>query len=278
MSFLLNHASRRRHIGDDTIDPSSVSAVSSWFRLSHEETAITGSGYSSVYDVLNPSSPAVQATDADRPPAGTDDNGRATLVNSAGVLNTPLISARNGSVTWGFWCWLRTTSLAAIQGITWANGGSGVGLRKPSILISTTGQVQVNVYTTASGGFRYTTAMSAGNILVANAETFLTVQYNGNLTGDANRCVVTLGETVTTGSFGAFGASGATEMPATIAAPAASTANAMLDTALAGSAPFQGEWGNNFGYFGSAVDGAEQGLLTPAALLALMNFEPLEIT
>ena len=84
-------------------NPSTLSAVSSWFRLAAAETTITGSGYSSVHDELNPSNPAVQTDDLLRPPSGgTSANGLPIITSATHVLTVPVSAANNGTAAWGF--------------------------------------------------------------------------------------------------------------------------------------------------------------------------------
>lgn len=233
-------------------------AVSSWFRVA--EGTVTGSGYSSIPDRLNLSSPMTQSTDALRPPASTSANGLPILAVTAHVMDMPLIAARTNTATWGMWGWIKRN--------TSANNLSSIG--------TSSGSSAIRTYTEIIGGNNMRVEVfSAGAATVRNCDAaigalntwqFFTIEYNSAFSGDA-RFTRTLGGAVVTTTFSGTAAS----VPSALnAATGSGTFGAFT---LAGAFPFIGSIGPNYGFLGSAMVGVTEGLLTPQARLALMAFE-----
>jgi hypothetical protein len=244
-------------------DPVSATegAVTSWFSLAHPESVITGSGYSNVHDILNPSSPLTQSTDARRPPNATSANGYPIVTVSTAAMALPIIAARSDVTTWGFWAWVKQGATA--NNMQSYRSAAGASVNRHTFFWQTSGTEVVSEVTSGAGSrFVGTTGHTAG------AWNFLTLEFNGNRSGDA-RCIITVNAAVPA-TLGYATGSGITEMPATL--------NAVTGTssmfALGAAGPyFVGSWGTNFGFFGAAMSGAEQGLLTTSARLALMNYQ-----
>lgn len=248
---------RRRLIEGAGFTPLALAPVSSWFRLAG--STITGSGYSSVRDVINPSSPATQGTDARRPPGATSSNGLPILNVTAATLSVPLIAARVGTAAWGFWAWLNQTSGADAL-ISFGTTGGATGGNHSWFNFNTSGtNGKVELWDGASSR-RCDTTFAVG------AWKFVTLEFNGALSGDA-RFVSTINGAVQTPAFsGSLGA-----VPATLNAVTGSAS--MLSFNTGGGFPFVGNVGPNWGFLGAAMSGATEGLLTSAARTALMNFE-----
>jgi hypothetical protein len=269
--MLISNASRHARwemaaqAGGGGPDPSTISAVSSWFRVA--QGTITGSGYSSIPDVLNPASPAVQSTDAQRPPAATSSNGLPILACVNDALSVPIIAARNNATTWGFWGWLRRTGVANVGPFA-VRALSGASVNRcdaqPQVA---PGDASCFYWNAASTTAR--TGM-ASSVYALNAWAFVTYEFEGAALTEPDQALITLNTNIQVSSFSNIvGAPGA--MPASLANPTGTIA--VCAQQLNGTNPWVGNFGPNFGFLASKMAGATQGLLTPAARLALMNFE-----
>lgn len=244
-------------------DPQSVTegAVTSWFSLAHPSSVVTGSGYSNIHDILNPSSPLTQSTDALRPPAATSNNAFPIVTVATHFMSLPIIAARSDVTTWGFWAWVKQGATANNMHSYRASAGASV--NRHTFFWQTSGTEVVSEITSGAGSrFVGTTGHTAG------AWNFLTLEFNGNRSGDA-RAIITVNGVVPA-TLGYATGSGIASMPATL--------NAVTGTgsmfALGAAGPFfVGSWGTNFGFFGAAMSGAEQGLITTSARLGLMNYQ-----
>lgn len=114
--------------------PLEVSAVSGWLRFDH--ATITGSGYSSVPDMLNVN-PAIQTTDARRPVQAFSNNGFPIATFTDDVLQWPLQTYNNGDVKWGIGCWIKLANTAGIKVLaTITNTAGGASANKNNPLIT----------------------------------------------------------------------------------------------------------------------------------------------
>lgn len=240
--------------------PAEVSAVTSWFRLAHANTTISGSGYNRIEDVLNPSSPATQTTDALRPPNATSGNGLPIVTVASSVLSIPVIAARDGTTAFGFWGWFRRTGGSA--GSTRAAGRALSGASADKFQSQSFPNLVDLQFDSLPGVDSIATVAGAS---VVNTWQFETYEFNGGGATDADRLVITKDGVVQTVVFTG------SAFPATL--PSITGTLTWLAQQLSGSNPFVGSGGPNFGYFGSVMSGVTSGLLTPAARTALMNFE-----
>lgn len=237
-------------------------AVSSWFSLAHPSSVVTGSGYSSVHDILNPSSPATQGTDARRPPGATS-NGLPILTTTTGFVTCPVIAARTNVTTWGFWAWLRQSTTADNLQSFHTTSASGTDVNRHFLFFLTSGTaLRFRVFATDANSRDNTVSG-----LTASQWNFVTVEFNGNRAADA-RSIITINGAVPSQTYGT--GTGITEIPATLRAV---TGNGAIVGLGSGGPYFVGSWGTNFGFFGSAMSGATVGLLTTSARLALMNYQ-----
>lgn len=241
--------------------PSSISAVSSWFRLASPNTTIAGLGYNRVEDVLDPTSPATQTTDGLRPVPSTSTNGLPTITASAHVLSVPITTARDGTTSWGFWGHFRRTggTFPARFSMRALSGASA------DKITNTTFPNLTGLYAQVlnGAGADSVAEVVAGSVL--NAWQFETYEFNGSVSGDANRLVITKDGVVQTVTF-----TGAA-MPASMASVTGTIA--LMAEQLNGSNPFVGQVGPNFGFLGAPMAGVTAGILTPAARQILSNFE-----
>jgi hypothetical protein len=243
-------------------DPVAASdgAVSSWFSFAHPSSVITGSGYSSVHDILNPSSPATQSVDGRRPPSATSANGLPIVTVSVSVLAVPLIAARMNTATWGFWAWVKPTNAA--DGILsfGTNGGASANFLWFNFNSSATNS-KSEVWSGAQSRI-----MNKGS-LTPGSWRFLTLEYNSSFSGDA-RFILTLDGVVQSGTFsGTLGS-----MPAALQSGVTGSGS-LLSFGSAVAFPFVGSFGTNFGFLASAMANVSTGLLTQQARLSLMNYQ-----
>lgn len=244
--------------------PWQLSAVSSWFRLAHPSTVITGSGYSSVHDVLNASSPATQGTDALRPPNTTSANGLPIVDVSAHVLSIPVIDARNGTTYFGFAGHFRRTAAGGAFPVRAScRAVSGASTDKWETQ-SASGDADNLAFMSLNGAGADSTS-NINNASVLDTWQFITYEFNGDGSTDADKCVVTVDGVVQTLVFG--GAAMPTAM-----ASVTGTIMYLAQSSAAGN-PFGGQAGPNWYFLNAPMAGVTQGLLTPGARLSLSNFE-----
>ncbi len=247
--------------GGAAFDPRDSGKVSAWLRFS--QGTVTGSGFSSVPDVLN-SNPATQSTDAQRPASGTSGNGLTIATFSNDFLAWPLVNGNNNqSPAWGIALWVRCTPDGTVRRL-WS-------IRLPGALGGASdNRIEICSDNNASRGIFvdiYTSTVTARRGAVqasfaASTWTFLTVEYDGAQSAEADECVITTGGAVRTLAFGdAAGTPG--DMPDTLIQP---TGNAHLgaQTTAAGN-PFVGDIGPNVFILNARLTAAER--------TALMNFE-----
>ncbi len=173
---------RKRWLGSrGSFYPTQVSAVSAWLRLAN--ATITGSGYSSVPDVLGATSPAAQGTDAQRPVNATSANGLPIANFTNDFLAWPLAAANNGSVKNGFACWCKST-LVGLQNlfVIW-NAGAGASAAKVDFFANGS---SLSWFMDVGG------SASKAAYMTANVWHFVTVEYDGSQATDQLRCLVTV--------------------------------------------------------------------------------------
>lgn len=236
-------------------------AVTSWFRLGDPLSAITGAGYSRIEDVLDRSNPLLQGTDNKRPPNATSANGLPIMTMATAFMPFALTAARQNNTTWGMWGWFKQATNADNTSSIGTSSGSSA--KRQYLFFRTSGTgLRTQVWTTD-------TTSRVGDItgMTAAQWNFITIEYNGNRSGDA-RLAATVNGVVQTLSFSS--GDGVASMPATLVT---ATGNGSMFAFTSGGPYFVGSMGPNFGFLGSAMVGATEGLLTPAARAALMAFE-----
>lgn len=249
------------HGGGAGPTPAQISAVSSWFSLAHPSSVITGSGYSNVHDVLNPSSPATQGTDALRPPGATSATGLPIVTVSAHVLSVPVIAARDGTTSFGFWGWFRRTGGTFPARVS-ARATGGASADK----FDTTAFPNVaDLHLLSLNGAGADSEASVTNGSVLNTFQFETYEFNNAHATDADRMVITKDAVVQTVVFA--GAAFSAAMPSV-------TGTIMwLAQQAGGTNPFVGQCGTNWGFLGAPEAGVTAGILTPASRIVLMNYQ-----
>lgn len=247
--------------GAPAFDPRDSGKVSAWLRFS--QGTVTGSGFSSVPDVLN-NNPAVQGTDSMRPASGTSANGLTIATFTNDFLAWPLVNASNNqSTAWGIAMWVRCTPDGTVRRL-WsirlpgASGGASDNRIEICSDNNASRGIFVDIYPTTVTARRGAVQAS----FAAATWTFLTVEYDGTQTAEADECVITTGGTVRTLAFSdAAGAPG--DMPDALIQP---TGNAHLGAqTTAGANPFVGDIGPNVFILNAR--------LTAAELAALAAFE-----
>jgi hypothetical protein len=243
--------------------PSQLSAVAAWLRL--QQGTITGSGYSSVPDVLA-SNPATQSTDGSRPPNLNSSNAlpRADFDGSADFLSWPAVSNNNQTTTWGFAGWFEMDTIAAGQ------AGFICALPGATNRIDATrngGDFLVDVYTSQFVARRanITSAFSAAT------KYFITFEFDGGGATEADRAVLTINAVVQSPTYSnGSGTPPGSTMPTSLISTAGPY---IIGSRTSGTGFLDGKMGPNLYILGSKMTGATQGLLTTAARAALMGFE-----
>lgn len=245
-----------------SFNPANVSAVSAWLRFG--QGTVTGSGYSSVPDVLA-SNPATQSTDALRPPLNNTANGlqRGDFAASD-FLSWPAASNNNQTAASGFAAWVEFDGLpSSVQCVY----GSLNGASNRVELCSFNNDLFVNVFFSQFVARRGTATAA----LTAGTKAFVTWEFLGAGANEAARCVITLNATPLVLVFNDDGgAPGA--MPTALVTTVGSHAIGARRVSD-GLNPMDGKIGPNIFILGSKMDGATTGLLTTEARTNLMNFE-----
>ncbi len=265
----LSLRTRRRSPADDPVSVTG-GALSAWLRVALG--TITGSGYSSIPDMLDGSNPAVQATDARRPVAATSANGLPILACATSLLQLPLTAARNGTTQWGFAAWIKQTGGSFPVHASIDSAGAGGASARKLFCLQAAASSPTNLGVTAFNAT--STAARKGvinGVLTASTWKFVSVELNlGTGGAEALRAVITLNAAVQSLTFSDdTGTPGS--VPTSMPAPTGNVNLFAQNTSALN--PFVGNMGPNIYLFGSAMPGATEGLLTPAARTALMNFE-----
>jgi hypothetical protein len=160
---------------------SQLSAVSAWLRLANG--TVTGSGYSSVPDVLGVTAAAAQSTDARRPVNATSYNGLPIANFTDDFLVWPLSAANNQSVKNGFACWCKST-LSGLQNLFEIYGSGGGASANKLDFFTNDNSLDYAVFT---GG-----DASRAAFMTANVWHFVTVEYDGTQATDQARLLITV--------------------------------------------------------------------------------------
>ncbi len=253
--------------------PGLAGAVGAWLRV--PLATVTGAGISSLPDVLS-NNPAVQGTDAARPPRAAAANGLLVAQGVDDRMSWPANAGNNQLVTWGFAAHIKIDALAtgfmALLRCGPTNVAYPAATDSHALGIFTPGQVSLSAFNDATGTLARR-CFSTANKLTDTGYVFLTVEYNGAFSTDATKLVMSFDGVADTLSFGnELGAPGA--YPASLQGQPGGTDIALLNRrAGANTNPFIGKLGPNIYILGSAMTGVTAGLLTPAARAALSDFE-----
>lgn len=234
------------------------SSISAWYR--YAASPQSGGVWTSVVDVLN-TNPADASTSTKRAAVATSSNGFPTALfdGTDDNLVVPLIAANNGSPRWGVAFHLKNTGVAAgVKGIWCVEQGVGANLVRIEVLRSAATLI-IDVYVTNDSTSRRATY--AG--VLTTSTVFLTIEYDGDQTLEADKCVVTLDAAVQTAAFSdSNGTPG--PMPATLRAATGSGALGTRDVTT-NLGPLNATIGPNIYFL--------QAQLTAAQRTILSNFE-----
>ncbi len=241
-------------------------AIGAWYRVALATNAGAGLAFT-LPDVLS-TNHATTSTDARKPTIGSSANGLPILTCSASALQVPLSTPINGATKWGFAAWMRVTTAAgnpcpvAID----SGGGGGASLRKAFIQRDNGDSIRAfDTQTTARRGGPTT-------MWVLNTWAFCTWEMSLD-TGEAEsvRVVASRGGVLQTcnyadnnGAPGTFASS--MQVPTGFM-------NLFAQNASTGGNGWVGNIGPNIYILRARMAGATEGLLTPAARVALMNME-----
>jgi len=235
-------------------------------------TVFTGSGISSLADNFG-GSPATCGTDAGRPPRVTTSNGELVAQGVNDFMAYPASSANNQLVTWWWAGFVLLDDVAATKrilryGVTNTNSAQPTDSIELNILSNES--VQFLVHADASGG-QIRSATSSASVLTNTGYVFSTIEFNGNLLVEANRCLMTFDTVVDTVTFAnSAGTPGA--MPAALQGQPAGKDIALFNYRNdANLSPLIGKLGVQ--YFGKGAEpGVTRGCLTQETRIKLANF------
>jgi hypothetical protein len=252
-------------------NPQSLGVVGAWFDTAQASNA--GAGLAFTLPNLLSSNHATTSTDARKPTIGAASNGVPILVCSASCLQVPLHAAINGATKWGIHLHIRVTS-AAGNPVPFSidSAGSGGASTRKIIVQRFTGDLG---YVFDSG----TTGRSAGPASLWPLNTWVACGFEVNLglesspgvaAPEADRMVWTINGLPVVSTFAAIG--GGNPAPLTMQVPTGFM-NLFAQGAVAGGNGLVGEIGRHIFVFSNSMSGVTSGLLTPAARLALSNFD-----
>lgn len=252
--------------------PTDLSGViTAWLRV--PLATVTGLGISSLPDVLN-SNPAVQATDAARPPRVTTTNGLLVARGVDDRMSWPANAANNQLVTWGFATHLirDTTTTQAIYRSGLTTSSHPQATDSHSIFLTSGSAFQFLAFTDATGG-QARAGTTPAAVLSTSAYRFVTVEFDGSQATDIDKCVITIDGVVQVLLFSnSVGAPGA--FPVALQGQPGGTDIALFGQRTnATTSAFVGKMGPNIYILGGKMAGATEGLLTAEARAALGNFE-----
>lgn len=252
-------------------NPNSLGVVGAWFDVSQATDA--GSGLAFTLPNLLSSNHATTTTDARKPTVSAASNGVPILVCSASCLQVPLHDAINGATKWGIHFHVRFTS-AAGNPVPFSIDSAGSGGASTRKLIAQRFSGDLG-YAFDTG----TTGRSAGPASLWPLNTWVACGFELNLglesspgtpAAEADRMVWTINGLPVTSSFAAIG--GGNPAPVTMQVPTGSM-NLFAQAAATGANGLVGEIGRHIFVFSNSMSGVTSGLLTPAARLALSNFD-----
>lgn len=255
---LLTPAARLALMNLDT-PPSYASA---WLRVA--DATITGSGVSSLPDLIN-TNPAVQATDALRPPLGTSANGLPILsFTGAQHLALPTHASNANTQRRGVALWIKQAVSGAYNPL-FGRVNPDAGTNVYDFVLSINGNAfNVDIFKPSWG------RNAAAPATLDTNWHFVTFEYDGTAAGgEANICVLTIDGVPQTCAFVQTNGA-ASGMPTTLTTP---FGNCIVGSHTSTGPRFNGSIGPNIFWFSAKMAGATLGLLTPAARAELMAFE-----
>jgi hypothetical protein len=256
------YADKRKRRAGVGASPFQVSAVSAWLR----NTATSG-GVTSVTDLLN-SNPAVQGPEANQPTGTTSANGLPCLSfdGTDDFLSWPIIANTIGSPRWGYAAWVRPATVSSVHTIYACRGLTGASATRLELQQNGT-DLFVNV-AISNVSIRRGTASA---VFALNTWAFITVEYDGAQSSEADECIITVNGVKQTLAFvDDTGTPG--DMPDTLVQP---TGNAAIGDIRVASPllPWHGLIGPNQFILKGAGGISGGGLITAGQRTILMNFE-----
>jgi hypothetical protein len=241
--------------------PTQDSAVKCWL----QPTATSGQ-VASLIDRLN-NNPATQSTPGSRPTAVAAANGIPMLSfdGTDDLLIWPFVSANNGSPRWGWAGWIRPATVGGVHTIISGLTLAGASVSK-LVLQQNNTDIFINVHQSNSVARRGT----APGILALNTYGFLSAEFDGDQSAEADECIITWNNVKQTHAF--VNDSGAPDdMPDVLVQP---TGNWVIGDIRSASPlqPWQGLIGTQY-ILGGAGGISGGGLLTTTRRQNLMNFQ-----
>jgi hypothetical protein len=239
--------------------PTDISAVSAWLSVAAATSDVNG--VSSVPDLIN-ANPAVQSVNARKPVIETSFGLPCLRFATNDVLAWP-ITAQSAATSYAGWAmWFKPDVVSATMRLmrvsTGTNGASGFGLN----MTDAAGAYASNYSTDGDPG-HFSQILVSGALDTSWA--FLTLEWSLDGSSTATRLTLTKNGSVLTGV-----ASGLV-----LTTLFAATGNILIGNGADGvaSSPLNGLIGPHIYAFNSKMVGATEGVLTPAARLALMQYD-----
>jgi hypothetical protein len=249
-------------------NPQSLGVVGAWFDTAQASNA--GAGLAFTLPNLLSSNHATTSTDARKPTIGVASNGVPILTLATSCLRIPLHAAINGTTQWWIALHMRITS-AAGNPVPFAIDNLDGEASTRKLFTQRFAGDNLNVHDASSPT---TLARRFGPATLWTLNTWLHCIWELNLgTGgeEATRGVTCVDGLPVTSSFAdSVGTPGS--LPTSMAAP---TGNMLIGAQRHAAAPnpWVGQLGRHIFIGSSAMAGATTGCLTPAARLALSNFD-----
>lgn len=260
-----------------TFDPTSLGVVGAWFDVA--EASDAGSGLAFTVPNQLTANHLTTSTDAQKPTISTASNGVPILVASVSNLLCPLHAAINSSTKLWFGFHARLTTSAALAEVLTIIPPSasanklflGINPGVPGVGYNRVGVYQDNVTMR-----RY--QVNSGALFPLNTWAHVLIELNLNLESspgvlapEADRGVMSIDGVPLVAAF-SDGAGTPGALPQTMATPTGSL-SFLSRRASDAANPYKGEIGRHIFMGVSAMPGVTSGCLTPAARLALSNFD-----
>lgn len=241
-----------------------------------QEATLVGSDISSVPEVLGGNA-LTAGSPARRPANGASASGvaMATYDVAGDVIKTPQnVAALNDSINQLWYCWIRCTSIPGTtqEILSISNGFQAANLRRLNFELATAMNLRARVHLNQTQARQATTTVT----LDLDVWHLVGIEYNGNQTGEENRCVLTLDAVVQASTFADSGTAGAGAMPATLVTTVGSALVGGFSDSDTAVNPFNGDMGAPLLAGNIASAGVTAGLLTQAQRNRLLTFMPPE--
>lgn len=243
-------------------------ALSAWLRFALGTTDVNG--FSSVPDMLN-TNPAVQATDGRKPDRVLAANGLPLADFVLDNLSWPLAASNNATTRYGVFFHMIPDTVSGDEYIFTAWTGNTGGGNAARLILARSGTSLQAYVSHASDGSSVRLAQLA-NVFAAATPVCVGFEFNPAGANEAAQCVLSKDGVAGSASFSDSGGTPG-GMPAALQNPTGNLIIGAFENADVPLLPVDAKIGPNLFVLNAAMAGVASGLLTPAARLALSNFE-----